>query len=230
VAHSVRRPKMKFLFFQSYRFLFYPPSAENLKTQKPCYGIPNFDNFFRHPKRGPNCAYSGTNHFEIGRKIKKLSHFWNKCFNFSLWKFGKISYDLVTWAVFFEMSHRFWTLFFLRCIKSRKISPSGRWNPFWIRLKNKKVIAFLKKKFLSHIMVFYKFFCWFFQFLFRIRMHNYSISSLMLSQNLNNYRNETSVSPHNVRRANFKFTWYLAWSFLIVPDGGISNRWASPST
>ena len=53
VVHSVRRPKMKFLFFQSYRFLFYPPSAENLKTQKPCYGIPNFDNFFAILREGP---------------------------------------------------------------------------------------------------------------------------------------------------------------------------------
>ena len=63
VVHSVRRPKMKFLFFQSYRFLFYPPSAENLKTQKPCYGIPNFDNFFCHPKRGANCTYSWSKPF-----------------------------------------------------------------------------------------------------------------------------------------------------------------------
>ena len=41
---------------------------------------------------------------------------------------------------------------------------------------------------------------------FHVRMCNYRVSCLMLSQNLNNYRNGAAMRSHNVPRANFKFT------------------------
>ena len=42
------------------------------------------------------------------------------------------------------------------CMKSRKISPRVWCNPFWIRLGNKEVIAFLKRKSACHTPWFFK--------------------------------------------------------------------------
>ena len=61
-------------------------------------------------------------------------------------------------------------------------------------------------------------------------MHIHRVTSLKLSQNLNSYLNEAATCPQTVGEQIFKFKLYLSQSHLIIPDGSILSRLASPST
>ena len=114
--------------------------------------------------------------------------------------------NFLRFSEFFETTSHFWTLFFLNFIKSRKISPSDRCKPFWIRLENKKVIAFSKDKSACHTPWFKKkLFFGFSHFLFLILIDTHRVTSLKLSQNLNSYLNEAARRPQTVGEQIFKF-------------------------
>ena len=61
-------------------------------------------------------------------------------------------------------------------------------------------------------------------------MHIYRVTSSKLSQNFNSYLNEAAMCPQSVGEQIFKFELYLYQSYLIIPDGSVLSRLASPST
>ena len=100
-------------------------------------------------------------------------------------------------AGFFQTFYSFLNLegYFLNSIKSRKNQ-----SPFWcetfrIQMEKNKDIAFHKKNFCVSLHGFLKFIFIFPENLYRIRMHIHWVTSLKLSKNLNNYRNEATMRP-----------------------------------
>ena len=61
-------------------------------------------------------------------------------------------------------------------------------------------------------------------------MHIHRVTYLKLSQNLNSYLNEAAMCPQSVGEQIFKFELYLYQSYLIISDGSVLSRLASPST